>query len=178
MTTARRRGRLVWLWLAAALAWVPARPVEAIGPTLIGHVDAFSDAPCSLFGRTRGEVEQRLGQPLAVHARPARGAPEGRVAGSVAELAYPGLVIRIHPAIGVEHVEVTAPTHGLPWGLAIGASHGQVERALGQPQELSDAGYMYAYSDAVPNTVHFDFRDDRVYRLERHDWVTFGFQPR
>src|SRR5207248_9597362 len=41
----------------------PAARAEAIGPTVITRVDDLIDAPRTLFGRTRAQVEGTLGEP-------------------------------------------------------------------------------------------------------------------
>jgi hypothetical protein len=54
--------------LVAALAlW--AAPAVAVRPTDIARVDEYIDAPRALFGRTRAEVERRLGSPAQTRAR-------------------------------------------------------------------------------------------------------------
>jgi len=120
----------------------------AIGPTLIPRVDELIDAPRARFGRTRVEIERALGAPP-----------------------YPGLVIRYSSAAALKSVAITAPTYHLPQGIGIGTSRSDVERLLGEPQELTDGRYLYLYSDGYPDTVEFYFRDGRVRGIEWTYWV-------
>lgn len=121
---------------------------EAIGPTLIPQVDEFIDAPRARFGRTRAEVERALGAPP-----------------------YPGVAIRYSTASALKSVTITTPAYPLPQGLGIGAVRGDVERLLGEPQEMTDGRYLYLYSDGYPDTVEFYFGDGRVRRIEWNYWV-------
>ena len=127
---------------------------EAIGPTLIPQVDEFIDAPRARFGRTRAAIERALGAPP-----------------------YPGVVIRYSPTSALKSVAITTPAYPLPQGLGIGALRGDVERLLGEPQELTDARYLYLYSDGYPDTVEFYFRDGRVSRIEWNYWVESQSMP-
>ena len=52
-----------------------------------------------------------------------------------------------------------------------GRTRAQVERTLGEPQELTEGRYLYLYSDGYPDTVEVYFRDHRVYRIEWNYWT-------
>ncbi|MGH7320107.1 MAG: hypothetical protein ACRELA_10860 [Candidatus Rokuibacteriota bacterium] len=151
-----------------ALATLPLMPgvIGATGPTDIVRVDDFIGAARELFGRTGPGVERVLGAPVAVERGavpsfldPVRVYPARR-------LSYPGLVIEVLATGLVRRVQVTAPRPGLPFGLNVGTSRDEVERALGEPQEATDTLLMYLYSDGYPDTVHFHLRDGRVGRIE------------
>ncbi len=142
------RDRRVWPSLLVAYVVALGGLAEAVGPTLIPQVDEFIDAPRALFGRTRAEIERVLGAPP-----------------------YPGVVIRYSPASALTSVAITAPTYRLPQGLGVGASRRDVERLLGEPQEMTEGRYLYLYSDGYPDTVEFYFRDGRVRRIEWNYWA-------
>jgi hypothetical protein len=139
--------RLGLSWLLACAVALGGR-AEAVGPTLIPRVDEFIDAPRARFGRTRAEIERALGPPP-----------------------YPGVVIRYSPASALKSVAITEPTYPLPQGISIGTSRTDVERLLGEPQELTEIRYLYLYSDGYPDTVEFYFREGRVRRIEWNYWV-------
>src|SRR5438445_316175 len=109
------RGHRVWPSLLVACVLALGGLAEAIGPTLIPQVDEFIDAPRALFGRTRAEIERVLGAPP-----------------------YPGVVIRYSPSSALTSVAITTPTYHLPQGLGVGASRRDVERLLGEPQEMTE----------------------------------------
>ena len=153
---------------AGALLAGTAAVASAIGPTSIPAVDEVIDAPRALFGKTRAQVERTLGPPLGVRAK--TGVVRGPAA-SGEELHYPGVVIRVAASARVQRVEMTAAGFRLPRGLAVGASRDEVERALGEPQEMEDARYLYLYSDGYPDTVEFRFRNDRVKSIEWIYWA-------
>jgi hypothetical protein len=157
----RRRGRARTIAAAALLAAAAATDAGA-GATDIAAVDRFIDAPRALFGRTRADIERALGPPTTVRtAEP--GGPAGRAAG---ELAYPGLLIRVHATSALAGLVITAPGFRLPQGLGVGAPRTRVETALGEPTAQSDTRAMYLYADGYPDTVEFHFRDGRVSRIE------------
>ena len=142
------RGRRVWPSLLVACVLALGGLAEAIGPTLIPQVDEFIDAPRALLGRTRAEIERVLGAPP-----------------------YPGVVIRYSPSSALTSVAITTPTYHLPQGLGVGASRRDVERLLGEPQEMTEGRYLYLYSDGYPDTVEFYFRDGHVRRIEWNYWA-------
>ena len=142
------RERRVWPSLLVACVLALGGLAEAIGPTLIPQVDEFIDAPRALFGRTRAEIERVLGAPP-----------------------YPGVVIRYSPSSALRSVVITTPTYHLPQGLGVGASRDDVERLLGEPQEMTEGRYLYLYSDGYPDTVEFYFRDGHVRRIEWNYWA-------
>jgi hypothetical protein len=154
--------------LACALLAMTATIASAIGPTSIPAVDEVIDAPRALFGKTREQVERTLGPPRGVRAK--SGVVRGPAA-SGEELDYPGIVIRVAASARVQRVEMTGADYRLPRGLAVGASRDEVERALGEPQEIEDARYLYLYSDGYPDTVEFRFRNDRVHSIEWIYWT-------
>jgi hypothetical protein len=153
--------------LVGALLAMTATVTSAIGPTSIPAVDEVIDAPRALFGKTRDQVERALGPPLRVRVK--TGVVRGPSA-SGEELDYPGVVIRVAASARVQRVEMTATGYRLPRGLAIGASRDEVERALGEPQEIEDSRYLYLYSDGYPDTVEFRFRNDHVHSIEWIYW--------
>lgn len=153
------RAWTAWLVALGALA-VCAAPAPAVRPTDIARVDEYIDAPRALFGRTRAEVERRLGAPAAERAR-----------GAGARLAYPGLEIAVSRTSRVAAVIVGAAGHALPHGLDVGAPRSRVEAVLGEAQDMTDDRYFYIDSDGFPNTVEFFFRHDRVTRIEWSFWT-------
>jgi hypothetical protein len=158
------RRALIPALLAALLG-----PTAAAGPTRIERVDLLVDAPYALFGRTRAEVEARLGPPVRASSRPVvrPGVPGAR---AVEELEYAGLVIETSDG-RVRRIRMTVSGHVLPFGVAIGTPRGQVEDILGEPQQATDTLSLYLYSDGYPDTVTFHFRDGRVHRIEWTYWV-------
>jgi hypothetical protein len=141
---------------------------EGAGPTRIERVDAVVDAPYALLGRTRAELESRLGPPLGVRRR---SLPGGRGSAVVLEeLAYPGLAVEVSEG-RIRRVRLTGTVPGLPFGIAPGVPRRDVEAVLGEAQETTDSLALYVYSDAYPDTVVFHFRDDRVYGIEWTYWV-------
>jgi hypothetical protein len=152
-----------------ALAMTAARG-EPAGPTRIERVDALVDAPYALFGRTRAELEARLGPPAGVRRRSVSLAGDRPTTAVLEELAYPGLVVEVSES-RIRRVQMTAPGHALPFGVAPGTPRGDIEEILGEAQETTDALALYLYSDAYPDTVIFHFRDGRVYRIEWTYWV-------
>ena len=163
---ARGLRRLVILLLLGAPA-----AAQGIGPTVITRVDDLIDAPHALFGRTRAEVERALGAPLEVRPRMVPGLLKPEAVERLSELAYPGARIGVSPSAALRRVEITTPAYALPHGLNVGATRRHVEETLGEPQELTDARYLYLYSDGYPNTVEVYFRDHRVYRIEWNYWT-------
>src|SRR5438067_12912234 len=83
----------------------------AAGRTDIARVDEYIDAPRALFGRTRAELERRLGAP----------AGERRRTGGVA-LSWPGLEVALSGSARVVGVVVHAGGRSLPHGLGVGAA--------------------------------------------------------
>jgi hypothetical protein len=144
---------------------------EAIGPTVITSVDDLIDAPRTLFGKTRDQVERTLGPPLAVRRQAVPGLLNPEAVETVRELAYPGARIGVSGSAALRRVEITTPAYGLPHGLGIGATRQHVEETLGEPQELTEGRYLYLYSDGYPDTVEVYFRDHRVYRIEWTYWT-------
>lgn len=148
---------------ALVLTWL----VGAAGaaPTSIARVDDVIDAPRALFGRTRAEIERRLGPPTTT-----RAVRLGTAGPAAEELAYPGLVLRLAgPALA--RVRLSSPAWHLPHGLGVGATRRHVEATLGEPQGADDTRVMYLYSDGYPDTVEFRIRDGRVERIEWTYWV-------
>jgi hypothetical protein len=137
-------------------------PAAAVGPTDIARVDEYIDAPRALFGRTRDEVERRLGTPTDV--RPATGAGTVR-------LSWPGLDVAVSRSARVAAVVVRAAGRPLPYGLDVGAPRARVEAVLGEAQDMTDERYFYLDADGFPNTVEFFFRDGRVTRIEWRFWT-------
>lgn len=159
---------LLALLLALALADpVAAGPLDAIGPTDIARVDDVIDAPHALFGRTRAEIERRLGPPLSIEERSVPRETTPQVRDRVEELAYPGLTLGVLAgSAALRRASLTTDAWPLPRDLGVGAPRSRVEKVLGEPQQLTPARYLYLYADGFPNTVEFLFRDDRVYRVE------------
>lgn len=150
------RATVVSLALLAALA----TPAAAVGPTDIARVDEYIDAPRALFGRTRAELERRLGAPSEVRPR----------TGSVL-LTWPGVEIAVSRTARVAGVVLKTAGRPLPHGLDVGAPRARVEAVLGEAQDMSDERYFYLDSDGFPNTVEFFFRDGRVTRIEWRFWA-------
>ena len=163
-------GRPAWFWLAPVLLGTLVGRGEPAGPTRIERVDTVVDAPYALFGRTRAEVEARLGAPTGVRSRSVTRPGDRRVTTVVDELAYPGLVIEVSEN-RIRRVRMSAPGHALPFGVSLGDPRSQVEDLLGEPQQTTDTLSLYLYSDGYPDTVTFHFRNDRVHRIEWVYWV-------
>ncbi len=159
--------RLVVLGLVLALGG----RAEALGPTVITHVDDLIDAPRALFGKTRDRIEQVLGTPLAVRPRAVPGLLNPERVETIRELTYPGVRIGLSALDALRRVEITRPGPSLPHGLDVGATRRHVEDTLGEPQEMTEGRYLYLYSDGYPDTVELYFRDHRVYRIEWNYWT-------
>src|SRR5437588_5554918 len=109
---------------------------QAAGRTDIARVDEYIDAPRALFGRTRAELERRLGAP----------AGERRRTGGVA-LSWPGLEVTLSGSARVVGVVVHAVGRSLPHGLDVEAARTHVEAVLGAPLELTDERAFYPDAD-------------------------------
>jgi len=146
---------------AVALVFVAAIGVPAAaGPTDIARVDDYIDAPRALFGRTRADLERRLG--TATGERPR---PEG------VALSWPGLEVALSRTARVAGVVVSAAGRSLPLGLDVGATRARVEATLGDAVEASDERSLYLDADGFPNSVEFFFREGRVTRIEWRFWT-------
>jgi hypothetical protein len=152
------------LLLACALSGLvlagPARPTD------IARVDEVIDAPHGFLGRTRAQVEARLGPPDAVEPRTVGHWRDEARREPVEALRYPGLVVLVDPRGRLRGLTLTGGGWRLPGGVGLGAARDEVEQALGEPQQSSDRLLLYLYSDAFPRTVTFHLRDDRVHRIE------------
>jgi hypothetical protein len=147
--------------LAVALAFVFATGVPATaGPTDIARVDDYIDAPRALFGRTRADLERRLGAPTRERPR----------SDGVA-LSWPGLEVVLSRTARVAGVVVYAAGRSLLLGLDVGAPRARVEAALGDAVEASDDRCLYLDADGFPNSVEFFFREGRVTRIEWRFWA-------
>jgi hypothetical protein len=147
--------------LSVALVIVLAAGVPAAGgPTDIARVDDYIDAPRALFGRTRADLERRLGVPTRERPHP-----------NGVALSWPGLEIALSRAARVAGVVVSAAGRSLPLGLDVGAPRARVEAALGDAVESSDDRSLYLDADGFPNSVEFFFRDGRVTRIEWRFWT-------
>ena len=147
--------------LAFLLVLLPLAPASALaGPTDIARVDDYIDAPRALFGRTRAELERRLGAPTT----------ERRRADGVT-LSWPGLQVALSPSERVAGVVVYAAGRALPHGLDVGTPRSRVEAVLGEPVETTDERWFYRDADGFPNSVEFFFRDGRVTRIEWRFWA-------
>jgi len=133
---------------------------EAAGRTEIARVDDYIDAPRALFGRTRVDLERRLGAPVNERAR----------ADGIA-LSWPGLDITLSPSARVVGVVVHAAGRALPLGLDVGVTRADVHAALGEPVELTDERAVYTDADGFPNSVEFLFRGGRVTRIRWRFWA-------
>jgi hypothetical protein len=149
------RARAVVLLLLAV--WTRA---AAAGPTDIARVDDYIDAPRALFGRTRAELERRLGAPAGERPR-----------GDGVALSWPGLDVALSRAARVTGVVVRAAGRDLPHGLEVGVSRARVEAVLGEAPDMTDERYFYPDSDGFPNSVEFFFRDGRVTRIKWRFWT-------
>ncbi|SRR5213594_549385 len=146
--------------VAMLLMLLVAPPPAAAGPTDIARVDDYIDAPRALFGRTRAELERRLGAPVSERPR-----PEG------VALSWPGLDVTLSRSARVAGVVVHAAGRPLPHGLDVGAPRARVEAVLGAAVEMTDVRYFYLDADGFPNSVEFFFRDGRVTRIEWRFWA-------
>ena len=147
------------LLLSLALLVIPGA-AGAAGPTDIARVDDYIDAPRALFGRTRAELERRLGVPTQERLR----------AGTIV-LFWPGLEVAMSPSARVAAISVRAAGRPLPYGLDVGAPRTRVEAVLGQAQDTTDERAFYLDADGFPNSVEFFFRDGRVTRIEWRFWA-------
>src|SRR5881397_1393910 len=95
--------------VAMLLMLLVAPPPAAAGPTAIARVDDYIDAPRALFGRTRTELERRLGVPTQERLR----------AGTIV-LFWPGLAVAMSPSAQVAAISVRAAGRPLPDGLDVG----------------------------------------------------------
>src|SRR5437016_12703748 len=103
------------LLLSLALLVIPGAAVAA-APTDIARVDDYIDAPRALFGRTRAELERRLGVPTQERLR----------AGTIV-LFWPGLEVAMSPSARVAAISVRAAGRPLPDRLDVGAPRARVE---------------------------------------------------
>ena len=138
----------------------------AVRPTDIVHVDDYIDAPRALFGQTGAEVERALGPPLRAEAGAVATYRDPAVFRATRRLSYPGLLIDLLDTGRLRRVRIAAPGRGLPLGLDVGSPREDLERVLGEAQEIDDGHLMYLYSDGYPDTVHFLLRDGRVRAIE------------
>jgi hypothetical protein len=145
---------------ALLLVLLVAAPATAAGPTDIARVDDYIDAPRALFGRTRAELERRLGAPVSERSR-----PDG------VALSWPGLDVTVSRSARVAAVVVHAAGRPLPLGLDVGTPRARVEAVLGSASEMTDERYFYLDADGFPNSVEFFFRDGRVTRIEWRFWT-------
>lgn len=147
--------------LAALLVLVAlGAPVAGAGPTDIARVDEYIDAPRALFGRTRAELEDRLGPPAAERPRADR-----------VLLSWPGLDVAVSRSARVALVILRTAGRPLPHGLEVGVPRARVEAMLGEATESSDERAFYPDADGFPNSVEFFFRDGRVTRIEWRFWA-------
>src|SRR5437899_6916878 len=150
--------------MRVALLLTLALPVSpgagAAGPTDIARVDDYIDAPRALFGRTRAELERRLGAPTQERLR----------AGTIV-LSWPGLEVAMSRSARVAAISVRAAGRPLPYGLDVGAPRTRVEAVLGQAQDTTDERAFYLDADGFPNSVEFFFRVGRVTRIEWRFWA-------
>jgi|SRR5689334_19304483 hypothetical protein len=137
-----------------------ASSAAAAGPTDIARVDEYIDAPRALFGRTRAELEARLGTPASERAR-----TDGVV------LSWPGVDVVLSRSARVAGVVVRAAGHTLPHGLDIGATRTRVDALLGEALDTADEHAVYRDADGFPNSVEFFFRGGRVTRIEWRFWA-------
>src|SRR2546428_10913224 len=147
------------LRLTLALLAIPGAAVAA-GPTDIARVDDYIDAPRALFGRTRAELERRLGVPTQERLR----------AGTIV-LFWPGLEVAMSPSARVaanQRARGGAAAARRPrrrraacarrGGAGPGAGHDGRARLLPRRRR-------------VPDSVEFFFRDGRVTRIEWRFWA-------
>src|SRR5438552_7553834 len=114
------------LLLSLALLVIPGAAVAA-GPTDIARVDDYIDAPRALFGRTRAELERRLGVPTQERLR----------AGTIV-LFWPGLEVAMSPSARVAAISVRAAGGPLPYGPDVGAPRARARAGLGPGQATTD----------------------------------------
>jgi hypothetical protein len=167
----RRRGGAGRPAAIALLLVVLAASARAAGPTDILRVDDLIVAPRLLFGRTRAEIETRLGPPSERRRAVLPTTRDPAAFRSADELAYPGLTIQMVDAAHVGRVVLTTGSHVLPHGLAVGAPLALVERILGEAQQTRPTSALYLHSDGYPETVELFFRDGQVARIEWTYWV-------
>jgi hypothetical protein len=147
--------------LALGLLLLAVVPVPALaGSTNIPRVDDYIDAPRALFGRTRAELERRLGAPTSERPR-----------GDGVALSWSGLEVALSRSARVAGVVVSAAGRSLPHGLDVGVSRARVEAVLGEALETTDDRWFYPDADGFPNSVEFFFRDGRVTRIEWRFWA-------
>ncbi len=140
--------------------------LAAAGATDIVAVDDFINAPRALFGRNRASVERRLGAPASVRSLTLPAGPNFP-AEAADELVYPGVAVAVsRRSSTVRRVEIGEPRFTLPRGLNVGAARREVERILGEPQLTDATSVLYLDADGYPNTVEFQFREERVRRIE------------
>ena len=87
----------------------------------------------------------------------------------VTRFSYPGLLIEA--AAHLVRVELESASYALPFDLRPGAARGDVQRALGEPQQVGDDRALYLDADGFPKTVTFQFRDGRIWRIDWEYWV-------
>src|SRR3989442_13271080 len=112
----------VALLLTLALLVSPGAGAAA-GPTDIARVDDYIDAPRALFGRTRAELERRLGGPTQERLR----------AGTIV-LFWPGLAVAMSPSARVAAISVRAAGRPLPDGVRLDPTPARLWTALAQKQ--------------------------------------------
>ena len=144
----------------ALLVLMSATPQATAGPTDIQRVDDFIDAPRALFGRTRAELERRLGMPARERPR-----ADG------VTLSWPGIDVALSRSARVAGVVVSAAGRPLPHGLDVGAPRARVEAVLGEALQATDDRSFYPDADGFPNSVEFFFRDGHVTRIEWRFWT-------
>src|SRR3989442_8643745 len=137
----------VALLLTLALLVIPGAGAAA-GPTDIARVDAYIDAPRAMFGRTRAELERRLGAPAQERLR----------AGTIV-LSWPGLEVAMSRSARVAAISVRAAGRPLPYGLDVGAPRTRVEAVPGQAQDTTDEPALYLDARGVPYSGEVFFRD-------------------
>jgi hypothetical protein len=138
---------------------------------VIPRVDDLIDAPRTLFGRTRLDIEARLGPPVARGRAPLASGRDPAVLRPADELRYPGLTLQFVDDARLARAVVTTASYTLPHGLAVGTAADRVQDVLGEPQEASSTRLLYLYSDGYPDTVELYVRDGRVSRIEWTYWV-------
>jgi hypothetical protein len=146
-------------------------PAEAMGPTVIPHVDDVLYVPRSLFGRTREQIERNLGPPLAVRAGRLPSTRDPATTRAVQVLSYPGLTLKVLESAELASVELTAPGYALPHAVGVGSARAHLEATLGEPVDAQDERYVYVEADSFLITVEFHFRGDRVQRIEWVYWI-------
>jgi len=87
----------------------------------------------------------------------------------VRELYYDGLYVRAyfpakdHRRLLLEEVEITSPRFGIKHGLNVGASVTELQRVLGEPDEIK--GDVYSYFGEA-DTVHFVVRGGVIIKVK------------